>query len=71
MVIKRLKLKKLNNTRDIGGLPTSDGREIKRGKLIRSGKLSDLPACTINAIKKIGVTTSYKYRKTAAPRYAN
>ena len=42
MVIKRLKLKKLNNTRDLGGLPTSDGLEIKRGKLIRSGKLSDL-----------------------------
>ncbi len=57
MVIKRLKLKKLNNTRDLGGLPTSDGLEIKRGKLIRSGKLSDLPACTIAALKKIGVTT--------------
>ena len=57
MHIKRLKLKKLNNTRDLGGLPTSDGRRIKEGKLIRSGKLSNLPVKTISALKQIGVTT--------------
>lgn len=55
--IKRLKLKKLNNTRDLGGMPTVDGRVIKGGKLIRSGKLSDLPDKTISALRKIGVTT--------------
>lgn len=57
MRIKRLKLKKLNNTRDLGGMRTADGREIRRGKLIRSGKLSDLPDKTISALKALGVTT--------------
>lgn len=57
MRIKRLRLKKLNNARDIGGLPTADGRVIKRGKLIRSDKLSDLPESTVAEIKNLGVTT--------------
>ncbi len=57
MRVKRLKLKKLNNTRDLGGLTTSDGKTIKSGKLIRSGKLTDLPESTINALKQLGVTT--------------
>ncbi|MBQ9536048.1 MAG: tyrosine-protein phosphatase [Clostridia bacterium] len=30
---------KLNNTRDLGGMPTADGRRIRSGKLIRSGHL--------------------------------
>ena len=57
MRIQRLNLKKLDNTRDLGGMPTKDGRKIKRGKLIRSGRLYKLPAQTIDALKSIGVTT--------------
>ena len=57
MHIKRIKLKKLNNTRDLGGIPTGDGRGIKGGKLIRSGKLSNLPQRTVSALKKMGITT--------------
>ena len=57
MQIKRLKLKKLNNTRDLGGFPTVDGRRIKGGKLIRSGKLSNLPDKTVSDLKQIGLTT--------------
>lgn len=64
MQIKRLKLKKLNNTRDLGGMPVADGRKIQRGKLIRSGKLSDLPISTISAIKNLGVTTVVDLRIT-------
>lgn len=30
---------KLNNTRDLGGMHTSDGRQIRSGKLFRSGQL--------------------------------
>lgn len=51
MRIQRLNLKKLDNTRDLGGMPTKDGRKIKRGKLIRSGRLYKLPAQTIDALK--------------------
>lgn len=55
--IKRLPLKRLVNTRDLGGFLTEDGRKIKKGKLIRSGKLSKIPPETVEALKKIGVTT--------------
>ncbi|MBO5328487.1 MAG: tyrosine-protein phosphatase [Clostridia bacterium] len=57
MQIKRLNLKKLNNTRDLGGLPAADGKKIKHGKLIRSERLSDLPDCTVEDLKKLKITT--------------
>ena len=38
-------------------MPTEDGREIKPHKLIRSGKLYDLPKSTVKALEKMGVTT--------------
>lgn len=54
--IKRLPLKKLFNTRDLGGFTADDGKKIKKGKLIRSGKLDKIPSETVEALKKIGVT---------------
>ena len=54
---KRIKLKKLKNARDLGGMPTMDGRRIKKGKLIRCAKLSNLPLSTRMALKEMGVTT--------------
>ncbi|MGN0808038.1 MAG: tyrosine-protein phosphatase [Candidatus Coproplasma sp.] len=55
--IKRLPLKKLTNTRDLGGFPTQDGKTIKYGKLIRSGKLNKISRKTVEELKAIGVTT--------------
>lgn len=55
--VNRLKLKKLTNTRDLGGLETADGRKIRGGRLIRSGKLSKLPKSTVRALRDMGVTT--------------
>lgn len=57
VAIKRLPLDKLPNTRDLGGLPAEDGKTIKYGKLIRSGKLYKIPPKTVAALKNIGVTT--------------
>ncbi len=57
MNIQRLNLQKLNNTRDLGGFPVADGRHIKYGKLIRSGKLYKLPKSTLMHLEEIGVTT--------------
>lgn len=57
MKIEKLRLKKLINTRDLGGLPTSDGRKIKKGKLIRSGRLYKLPLSAQAALKSLGLKT--------------
>lgn len=57
MRINRIKLKKLCNLRDIGGFPAADGKKIVMGKLFRSGRLYKLPEKTVDAIKKMGVTT--------------
>lgn len=54
--IETLHLKKLINTRDLGGLPTEDGRSIRYNALIRSGKLYNLPQVTIDSLMEIGVT---------------
>ncbi len=40
MKIKRIKLKGLKNTRDLGGIKTADGKTVKYGMLIRSGHLN-------------------------------
>lgn len=57
MRIERLKLKKLNNTRDLGGFPAAGGKRIKYGKLIRSGNLYKLPDGSAERLKKIGLAT--------------
>ncbi|MGN0814556.1 MAG: tyrosine-protein phosphatase [Candidatus Coproplasma sp.] len=57
MHIKRLPLKKLFNTRDLGGMPAAGGRRIVRGKLIRSGKLYKLPDETVEQLKAMGLKT--------------
>ncbi len=55
MKIKKLKLKKLNNTRDLGGITTTDDKVIKRGHLIRSGKLYNLPKSTIKKLNAYNI----------------
>lgn len=57
MQIKKLNLRKLNNTRDLGDLPSANGVKIRRGKLLRSGKIYKLPKSTLSAFEKIGVDT--------------
>ena len=57
MRIERLKLKRLSNTRDLGGFPAADGKKIRSGKLIRSGRLYKVPQSTVQALQNIGVST--------------
>ncbi len=57
MIIERIKLKKLNNTRDLGGFPAEGGKHIKKKMLIRSGRLYKLPEKTVAKLKAMGVST--------------
>ena len=57
MQFEKLKFKKLNNIRDLGGLPAENGKTIVCGKLIRSAKLYKLPQRTQMALKEFGLTT--------------
>lgn len=53
--IKRLKLRKLSNTRDLSDLPSNV--KIARGKLIRSAKLYKLPRSTVKKLKAYNIQT--------------
>lgn len=57
MRIQKLKLKKLNNTRDLGGLPAEGGKKIRKGCLIRSGRIYKLPKSTVRKFEEMGVDT--------------
>lgn len=57
MLIEKLNLKKTKNMRDLGGFPAGDGKTIKRGKLIRSGRLSKLPPETVEALQAMDIRT--------------
>ncbi|MBQ9482283.1 MAG: tyrosine-protein phosphatase [Clostridia bacterium] len=59
---KVIKGKKLNNARDLGYIRTADGRRIKSGKLIRSGRISDLPKRSADKLQKMGVSTVVDFR---------
>lgn len=46
----------LVNLRDVGGIPTTDGGRIERGRLFRSDNLQRLPANTVAALLELGIT---------------
>jgi protein tyrosine/serine phosphatase len=64
------------NARDLGGLPTRDGRVTRRGALVRSDALDGLTAAGWNALLSHGIRTVVDLRdpderdKDAAPRPA-
>lgn len=49
-MVKRIKLEKLDNTRDLGGLMSVDGRRVKSQCLLRSGTLSKASVNDINLL---------------------
>lgn len=57
MPIEKIKLKKIANMRDMGGIPTADGKKIRRGKLIRCGRLSKLSKKTVDALMAMNIGT--------------
>lgn len=55
MINDLMKLKKTKNIRDLGGIATESGKKVKRGKIIRSGRLSKLPPKTIEALENLKI----------------
>jgi protein-tyrosine phosphatase len=54
------------NVRDLGGLPTEDGRETAAGKLLRADNLQELSASDVTRlVRDIGVTMVVDLRSSA------
>jgi protein-tyrosine phosphatase len=53
------------NFRDLGGLPTGDGRRTRAGRLYRSSDLSDLTEPDLTRLRALGVATVLDLRTPA------
>ena len=60
--MRHLGLSGAPNTRDLGGLRTTDGRCVKPGMLIRSGELSRLTESDVGKLQGIGLKTVVDFR---------
>lgn len=62
----------LKNSRDLGGMPTSDGRIVRRGVFVRSDSPADLNAEQIQNVLDYGVKTVIDLRAASElKRYGN
>ena len=59
---KRIPLEGSNNFRDIGGIPTHDGRYVRWGQIYRSDRLSALTDDDLRYLESLGLRTVYDFR---------
>lgn len=59
---RNIKLEGGFNTRDLGGIVTTDGRTIKKGLLYRGGDLNGLTPNDISVFEKLGIHTVVDFR---------
>ena len=59
---KRIPLEGSNNFRDIGGIPTRDGRYMRWGQIYRSDRLSALTKDDLAYLESLGLRTVYDFR---------
>ncbi|KRV48026.1 protein tyrosine phosphatase [Wenjunlia vitaminophila] len=55
----------VRNFRDVGGLPTTDGRRIRAGRLFRSGHLAHAEADDVAFLSGLGLSTVFDFRDDA------
>jgi protein-tyrosine phosphatase len=58
-----VKLRTVFNMRDLGGLPTADGRRVRRGRLFRSDNLGRLEAADKEVFMALGIRTVIDLRR--------
>ncbi len=59
---RRIPMEGSKNFRDIGGLPTKDGRYVSWGKIYRADKLSDLSSRDLDYFANLGIHTIIDFR---------
>jgi len=52
------------NFREVGGYPTTDGKQLRRGRLWRSAKLDELTKADADIIAELGIRTIADLRRT-------
>ena len=62
---KRLPLKNINNARDIGGVPTIDGKVTKWGKFLRTATLDNANIDDVKKLKDYGVESIIDLRRAS------
>ncbi|WP_406176029.1 tyrosine-protein phosphatase [Streptomyces sp. NBC_00996] len=55
----------VRNFRDVGGLPTVDGRRVKQGRLFRSGHLAHATEEDAAFLSSLGLHTIFDFRNTS------
>ncbi|MYZ39227.1 tyrosine-protein phosphatase [Streptomyces sp. MnatMP-M17] len=55
----------VRNFRDVGGLPTTDGRQVRPGRLFRSGHLANATAADAAFLSSLGLHTIFDFRNAA------
>ncbi|WP_374324115.1 tyrosine-protein phosphatase [Streptomyces sp. AP-93] len=55
----------VRNFRDVGGLPTADGRRVKSGRLFRSGHLAHATETDAEFLASLGLHTVFDFRNGA------
>ncbi|MFG2648897.1 tyrosine-protein phosphatase [Streptomyces sp. NPDC048436] len=58
----------VRNFRDVGGLPTVDGRRVRQGRLFRSGHLAHATAADAAFLSTLGLHTVFDFRNAADQR---
>ncbi|MER6614267.1 tyrosine-protein phosphatase [Streptomyces xantholiticus] len=58
----------VRNFRDVGGLPTVDGRRVRPGRLFRSGHLAHATATDAAFLSTLGLHTIFDFRNAADQR---
>ncbi|MFI9029888.1 tyrosine-protein phosphatase [Streptomyces sp. NPDC053560] len=58
-------LVEVRNFRDVGGLPTVDGRRVRQGRLFRSGHLAHATEADATFLGSLGLHTIFDFRNAA------